>query len=211
MNNNKELYNDFNFHLLNDENPSEYFNGLIQSEDRLKLYPFSMIYELLSTPQTPIHHPEGSVWNHTMLVIDLAAKKKSSSEDPRSFMWAALLHDIGKAPTSKIKKDKVTSYDHDKVGTVMCKKFLYEFTDDKEFVEKVSSLVRWHMQTLFVIKDLPFADVNSMLSEVPLSEISLLSLCDRIGRGDMTKEKIESEERDISTFIKKCKNIVCKK
>lgn len=210
MNDNKDLYNDFNFHLLHDEKPSKYFNKLVQTEDRLKCYPFSMLYELIATPQTHMHHPEGSVWNHTMLVTDLAAEKKNNSEDARSFMWAALLHDIGKAPTSKIRKDRITSYDHDKVGEVMCKKFLYEFTDDKTFVEKVSSLVRWHMQTLFVLKDLPFADVDSMLKEVSLQEISLLSLCDRTGRGDMTTEKRKSEEKDISDFVKKCKNISSK-
>ena len=75
-------------------------------------------------------------------------------------MWGALLHDLGKAPTTKIRKGKITSYDHDKVGAELCREFLEVFTDDEEFIKQVTALVRWHMQTLFVIKNLPFADVK---------------------------------------------------
>ncbi len=68
------------------------------------------------TGQSPQHHPEGSVWNHTLLVVDEAAKIKEQSADPRTFMWAALLHDLGKPSTTMRRKSKITSYDHDKVG-----------------------------------------------------------------------------------------------
>lgn len=204
MNNNMKLFDDFNIHLLNDDIPSVYFNSILNAEPLIKKYPFSMLYDLLSTPQSPIHHPEGSVWNHTMIVIDLASQKKSQSIDKRTFMWAALLHDIGKAPTTKVRKGKITSYDHDKIGEIMSVKFLNEFTDDTVFIKKVSSLIRWHMQPLFILKNLPFADIKSMLSEVSPNELSLLSLCDRLGRGDMTQEKISEEKKAINSFLNKC-------
>ncbi len=38
-------------------------------------------------------------------------------------MWGALLHDLGKAPTTKIRKGKITSYDHDKVGAELVRNF----------------------------------------------------------------------------------------
>lgn len=197
-------FNEFEFHILNDEKPSLYFNELLNSGSFPESYPFSMLSKLASVPQSSKYHPEGSVWNHTMLVIDEAAKRRSLSKNARAFMWAALLHDLGKAPTTKVRNGKITSYDHDKVGKELCIKFLSELTDDADLIKETSLLVRWHMQILFVLKDLPFADIDKMAEEVSINEIALLSLCDRLGRGEMTSEKLEKEEEDVRIFIKKC-------
>jgi tRNA nucleotidyltransferase (CCA-adding enzyme) len=61
------------------------------------------------------------------------------------------------------------------------------------------------MQILFVLKDMPFADIDKMAEEVSIDEIALLSLCDRLGRGEMTSEKLRKEEEDVRIFIKKCR------
>jgi hypothetical protein len=89
----------------------------------------------------------------------------------------------------------------------MAKQFLLCLTNDNEFIDDVSSMVRWHMEALFVIKNLPFANTKKMLEEVPLEEIALLNLCDRLGRGEMTGEKVEGEIKGIDEFIEKCKKI----
>ena len=139
-----------------------------------------------------------------MLVVDNAAKVKDLSENPRAFMWGALLHDLGKAPTTKIRKGKITSYDHDTVGAELCRNFLETFTEDEAFIKQVTALVRWHMQTLFVMKDLPFGDVKSMSLEISIKEIALLSQCDRLGRGKISQSKIKEEKENIKSFIRKC-------
>jgi putative nucleotidyltransferase with HDIG domain len=87
---------------------------------------------LKKVPQSPKHHPEGNVWNHTMLVVDEAAGKKGQSKDPEAFMWAALLHDIGKADATNQKKGRITAYNHEKVGAEQAGEFLREFMEDKE-------------------------------------------------------------------------------
>ena len=143
-----------------------------------------------------------------MLVVDNAAKVKDLSENPRAFMWGALLHDLGKAPTTKIRKGKITSYDHDTVGAELCRKFLETFTEDEAFIKQVTALVRWHMQTLFVLKDLPFGDVKSMSLEISIKEIALLSQCDRLGRGEISQGKIKEEKENIKSFIRKCEEIL---
>lgn len=197
-------FNEFEFHLLNDKRPSLYFNELLEGGSFPKSYPFSMLSELASVPQSKKYHPEGSVWNHTMLVIDEAAKRRSSSRNARAFMWAALLHDLGKAPTTRMRNGRITSYDHDKAGKELCIKFLSELTDDADLIEKTSLLVRWHMQILYILKDMSFADISKMAQEVSIEEIALLSLCDRLGRGEITSEKLKKEEEDVKLFIKKC-------
>lgn len=196
----KYIFSEINTHLLEDEIPSIYLNE-ISITALFEQYPLNMLNRLKGTEQSPKHHPEGNAWNHTMLVVDEAAKVKNKSQNQNVFMWAALLHDIGKPDTTKIRKGRITSYDHDKLGAQLTKKFLEEFTDDTAFIQDVAELVRWHMQILFVVNNLPFADVKTMKSKVDINEVALLGLCDRLGRTNTEREK---EEETIKKFIEKC-------
>ena len=199
-----QTFLEFDAHLMSDNKPSHYFiemskTGLFQAK-----YPYTLLGDLMKVPQSPEHHPEGSVWNHTMLVLDNAAERKHLSLNPKVLMWSALLHDLGKADTTKLRKGKITSYDHDKWGEKLSIKFLKECTCEEEFINQVSKLVRWHMQILFVTKGLPFADIGRMSSEVSIDEIALLGLCDRLGRGQMTIDKKLQEQKSIMSFLEKC-------
>lgn len=195
-----ELYQEIETHLMHDEKPSEYLNQL-EEEALFRQYPFDMLTNLKHTMQSEKHHPEGNAWNHTLLVVDEAAKVKYQSKNPKVFMWAALLHDIGKGVTTKIRKGKITSYDHDKIGATMAKEFLIQFTDDSHFVKDVKNLVRYHMQILFVTKGLPFADVDEMLHDTDIEEVALLGYCDRMGRFHINPKV---EKQTIEKFLKVC-------
>ena len=203
MKSKQDFYLEINDHLLNDEKPSEYFNR-VRELPIFDEHPFTMLKKLIYTEQSPIHHPEGSVWNHTMMVLDEAAKRKDNSKDARVFMWAALLHDIGKPDTTKIKKGKITSYGHDVRGSELVKLFLKDFTDDHDFIDKVSALVCFHMQILFVVKKLPFADIVSMKKQTDIQEVALLGLCDRLGRLGVDGKK---EQKTIRIFIDCCNRV----
>ncbi|ABS34840.1 HD domain-containing protein [Clostridium botulinum] len=201
----QKVFKDIDEHILKDEKPSNYINKLYE-EGKLEEYPFDMLTILRRIDQSPKYHPEGSVWNHIMMVLDNGAKERDKSENERIFMWACLLHDIGKGTTTKIRKGRITSYNHDKEGERLSIKFLKCFTEDEEFIKEVSKLVRWHMQPLFVNKNLPFKDIESMVKEVSIKEIALISLCDRLGRGGMSEGKKEEEIKAIDLFIEKCSN-----
>lgn len=192
------LFEKIEQHLLLDQKPSLFLSGLTPA---LSEYPFNLLERLRDTPQSPQHHPEGNVWNHTLLVVDEAAEVKEKSSDSRAFMWAALLHDIGKPATTMHRKNKITSYDHDKLGSKLAKEFLCVFTADTEFVERVINLVRYHMQILFVIQDLPFAEVAQMKRDIDIREVALLGLCDRLGRKGGNRRR---EDENIRIFLKKC-------
>lgn len=170
-------------------------------QGKFNVYPFEMLHRQQFTEQSRIHHPEGNVWNHTLLVTDQAAQRKAESTDARVFMWAALLHDIGKPAATKIRNGKITAYNHDKIGADMAKEFLSIFTEDAEFVARVTWLVRYHMQLLFVLKDLPFQDIEGMKTHVNIHDVALLGLCDRLGR---TGGKAALEEKNIARFLQKC-------
>jgi putative nucleotidyltransferase with HDIG domain len=175
-------------HLIGDEKPAEYFDKL-SCQPLFAQYPFYMLLRQKHTEQSPIHHPEGSVWNHTLLVVNEAARLKDESSDAKAFMWAALLHDIGKPDTTKIRKGKITSYDHDVAGYALAREFLRALTYDDDFIVKTAALVRWHMQILFVVNRLPFADIINMKKETNIHDIALLGFCDRLGRGNADAKK----------------------
>ncbi|GMQ56933.1 HDIG domain-containing protein [Vallitalea sediminicola] len=209
MNNLIELFEEFDFHLLNDIRPSEYFNNLLLHEKEYNnTYPVKILLDLKKIEQNPMYHPEGNVYNHTMEVIDRAAKIKGLSEDKKVFMWAALLHDVGKITTTKIIKGRITSYDHDKHGEDIARNYLLTFLEDNLFVNKVVKLVRWHMQPLFVCKELPFSQIGKMINETSVTEIALLSLCDRTGRGKISKEEENKQIMFIIKFLNICKKKV---
>lgn len=199
-----KYFEEFNKHLMEDEKPSIYFRKIDDEDFFNKEYPFIMLSRLKQTEQNPKWHPEGNVWNHTLNVVDNGALVRGKSDDKKVFMWSCLLHDIGKPPATKVRNGKITAYDHDKVGEKLSVEFLNAFNCDKEFVYKVSKMVRWHMQVLMVIKNLPFADLETMVREVPVHEIALLAMCDRLGRGEATEKTIAEEKKNIEYFLKKC-------
>lgn len=206
MDNFKTIFEDFEKHLLEDEKPSNYFTKIFAEKELANKYPFSLLQDLKKVEQCTKHHPEGNVWNHTMLVVDEAASKKNQSNDPKMFMWSALLHDLGKIPATKVRKGRITAYDHDKLGENLAKDFLTKLEASDELIYKVSKMVRWHMQILYVVKDLPYADIKKMLSETELENIALLSLCDRLGRGKVLPDKKLEEEKNVEIFLEKCRN-----
>jgi putative nucleotidyltransferase with HDIG domain len=202
----KNYFEEFTTHLLEDETPSKYFNELYDKDNFPEEYPFSLITDLKKVEQSPKHHPEGNVWNHTMEVLDVAAQKKEQSSDTKAFMWAALLHDLGKITKTKVRKGRITAYDHDIEGEAMAKEFLELCGETTEFIKKVSALVRWHMQILFVVKDMPYQNIDGMKNEVSLNDVGLLGFCDRLGRNNLTMENIKTEEKNIKVFLNKCHN-----
>ena len=158
-----------------------------------------VLRRLKDTPQSPVHHPEGNVWNHTMLVVDEAAKRRAESRCPAALMWAALLHDIGKPDTTRVRRGKITSYDHDKVGAELARRFLSGFSMEPAMIDRVCALVRFHMQVLFAAKGLPFGDAAGMKAHADIQEVALLGLCDRMGR---LHADLEEETENIRTFLR---------
>ena len=186
--------------LMEQAQPSITLNAFLEAGS-FHAHPFEMLERLRATEQSPLHHPEGNVWNHTLLVTDHAAQRKAQSTDPRAFMWAALLHDIGKPTATKVRKGRITAYDHDKIGADLSSEFLSVFSKDADFINRVKWLVRYHMQPLFVIKGLPYQDIQGMKKNVDIHDVALLGLCDRLGRGGGQQEK---EEESMARFLDAC-------
>jgi len=193
-------FEEINEHLMKDANPSLYLNE-IALKPEFHEYPYHLLLKLKDAEQSVKYHPEGNAWNHTMLVVDEAAAVRNRSKNEKVFMWAALLHDIGKPDTTRIRKGRITSYDHDKVGALIAQEFLNTITEDEDLIHQVSMMVRYHMHLLYVLKKLPFGDIKAMKENVDLYDIALLCLCDRLGRIGAEKEKEEGNYKEFLDII----------
>ena len=158
--------------------------------------------QMTNTMQRLDFHPEGSVFNHTMLVIDLAAICKKQVDRPLYFMWAALLHDIGKI---KVSTPEGKAPNHDLVGETMAQTLMFEISRDKKLTGYVSILVRTHMALMVAMKkddDLPYLRVLKRIDGIcQLNDLLLLSKCDKLGR--KRQDYITIEKFD--AYIKKMK------
>ncbi len=186
-----KIYEEIKEILLTSNKPSKEIKIMIE-EGKFECEPFNKIVKLKDIEQNLKFHKEGNVFNHTMLVIDKASELKEKSNDKLVLMLSALLHDIGKLTTTKMRKGKWTSYNHDKVSHEMVYEFL-EGLEDKIVIDKVAKLTLFHMQSLFFRNGLSLKMKNDIMSKVKVDELILLTMADRTGRlGIDEKDEINS-------------------
>lgn len=131
--------------LLDEERPSLYFRGL-RAEGKLEAS-LPALAACIGVPQNPVYHPEGDVFEHTMLVSDCAAALRSQALHPLGFMLSALLHDAGKAVCTECRPDgKITSYQHEKLGLPVVEAQLRLLTDSEALVGYVLNMTLMHMR-----------------------------------------------------------------
>lgn len=73
---------------------------------------------LYDCPQEPEWHPEGSVWTHTLMVIDEARRRNGDLDRARlaTVMLAAICHDLGKPATTAVIDGRIRSPGHEEAG-----------------------------------------------------------------------------------------------
>jgi tRNA nucleotidyltransferase (CCA-adding enzyme) len=123
------------------------------------------------------------VFEHNIRALQHAADKNW----PFDVRLAALLHDIGKPKARRFSDDKHdwTFHGHDVVGAKMAKKILENLKFSRETIDKVVSLVRWHM--FFSDPDqVTLSAVRRIVANVGrdnIWDLINLRICDRIGTG----------------------------
>lgn len=133
------------------------------------------VSDLQGVQQPPEFHPEGDVWTHTLLMLQLMDDTKRDlgrGIDPTATDWTAvratsgcletssypsislalsvLLHDVGKPPTFEI-KDRIRFNNHCEVGARMALQICDRLRFTNKQTERVAQLVRDHLK----FKDLP--------------------------------------------------------
>jgi tRNA nucleotidyltransferase (CCA-adding enzyme) len=145
-----------------------------------------MLFRLINCEQSPANHPEGDVWEHTLQVVDIAAGGKHCSRCPEVLMFAALLHDIGKPDTTRVRDGKITAYGHDLKGEKLARIFLSKLKAANSLIEGVCRLVREHMHPVLLYKTREKVSdkaIRKLVNRINVRELMLLAEADFKGRG----------------------------
>jgi tRNA nucleotidyltransferase (CCA-adding enzyme) len=106
---------------------------------------FPEINALINCKQDPYRHPEGSVFEHICLALDLYAEDRSGiCEDDLVVGFTMLCHDFGKPQTTTADARGIHHYGHDLVGAHLAKRFLENMLAPKWLIRDVETLVRYH-------------------------------------------------------------------
>ncbi len=119
------------------------------------------VSDLQGVAQPPEFHPEGDVWVHTLLMLELMDQRKralgkASSDDQSeeypsaTLALGVLLHDIGKPSTFEL-KDRIRFNNHCAVGARMAARICDRFRLTNKQTERIVRLVEGHLK----FKDLP--------------------------------------------------------
>ena len=95
---------------------------------------------LKGTRQSPDYHPEGDVFNHTMLLL-------SHLESPSDTLaYGCLLHDVAKPLCFRQEGERITFYGHTEKGAAMAEEILKRLKRSRAVAERVSYLVCNHLR-----------------------------------------------------------------
>lgn len=122
-----------------------------------------------------------TVWEHNLNALKYAAEKKW----PFDVRLAALLHDVAKPRCKSGDGPDSTFYGHDVVGAKMATQMLGRLKYPKDFTEKVSKLVRYHL-FYYNVDEVTESSVRRLIAKVGLEDMEDLirvRICDRIGSG----------------------------
>lgn len=192
--------------LLKAEQPSVFFEVLRQME-QLDLW-FPELKALIGVPQNPKFHTEGDVWNHTMLVLNQAAKLRNTAQNPFGFMLAALTHDFGKAICTTIDNGVIHSYDHETLGLPLVEAFLRRITADTKLISYVLNLVQLHMKPNTLAAANSAVKSTNKLFNQALDPESLIAIATADHLGRITQQPPVSYEAFLTERLKQYQQIM---
>jgi len=123
------------------------------------------------------------VWEHLLRSLQTAADKNWALE----IRLAALFHDISKPKTKGLSRETgiITFYGHEVVGSRETRKILERMKFSRVTIEKVVTLVRWHM-FFSDTEQITISAVRRMIVNVGkenIWDLMNVRICDRIGTG----------------------------
>lgn len=169
--------------LLKAERPSVFFTQL-RDMSQLDVW-FPELKALIGVLQRADYHQEGDVWNHTMLVVDEAAKRRDRVQRPLDFMFAALCHDFGKPMSTEIGEDGVVhSMGHEQAGIPEAERFLERIAAGTALKEYVMNMVSLHMlPNILANARSRVKKTNKMFDQsVCPEDLVQLAVCDGMGK-----------------------------
>ena len=171
----ERVFDEFKKLLLRAAKPSLGFRVL---EDTGQLRFFPEIDALRGVAQDPEWHPEGDVWVHTLMVLDVAASLRGGdtgagesgseraagpaagaasphdgADEDLALMLGALCHDLGKPATTERIDGRIRSHRHDVEGVAPTRALLERMRAPGALTDQVAALVEHHLAPALFIRN----------------------------------------------------------
>jgi tRNA nucleotidyltransferase (CCA-adding enzyme) len=108
---------------------------------------FPELQALISCPQEFEWHPEGDVWIHTMMAVDIAAElfRNGDLNHDLTVMFGTLCHDFGKPITTQFETGRWRAKGHEEAGVAPTTSFMDRMRAPLDLVKAVNGLVAHHL------------------------------------------------------------------
>ncbi|UTY39673.1 HD domain-containing protein [Allocoprobacillus halotolerans] len=146
---------------------------------------------LTTTNQRLDFHPEGDVFTHTMLVIDVASHVKQKTDQPLWFMWSCLLHDIGKP---LVTTEQGHAPLHNEAGVEVFQ--TVDFITSKKARQYIQTMIMYHMHLMNMsrhhARDISYLRLLKKIDgKVSMNDLIYISCCDKLGRGKVAQSQYD--------------------
>ena len=131
--------------------------------------------------QPPQYHPEGDVWNHTLLML------QQLDHPTPALAMGVLLHDVGKPPTFRI-ADRIRFDGHVEEGVRMAHAILHRLRFSRDDMEQVEALVANHMK---------FKDAGRMKESTLKRFLRLPKFAEHL---ELHRLDVSSSDRNLETY-----------
>lgn len=181
------IINELLIELFESQKPSEFLTYL-RHENIIGRIP--ELNALIGCIQEPLWHPEGDVWTHTLLVVDVAAELRNYFTDiteKHAFMLGALCHDFGKPYTNNYDNGKIRSLMHDQYGFLPASKFLSRFDLPSAVCDKAHLYISKHLVPMQLYKNrgqVSLSAIRRLQSKIHIPDLVQLTRADHWGRTD---------------------------
>jgi poly(A) polymerase len=99
--------------------------------------------------QPPQFHPEGDVWQHTLIMLGLLSQNDKFRSNMQ-LAWGVLLHDVGKAVTRTEDEKGIHFYGHVRSGEEIADAIMQRLRFSRAGREAVINLIHYHMMFMNV-------------------------------------------------------------
>lgn len=187
----ERIYGELEKALMKSNTPSIFFRSLDEMGKLSTMFP--ELDALKKCPENKTWHTEADSYEHTMGVIDTAARIKLLSARPEDFMLSALCHDLGKAVTGTVNKYGNMSYIGHEKETAQAEALLSRLTNDKETMKYVKNMISLHMQA-HRTEEMREKSVMKMFDDsVAPDDLILLSFADKYAMSYEKSDAVKEE------------------
>jgi len=139
----ERIENEFSRTLVESIKPGDALRDLVDLGLMEHIIPEAL--PMIGQEQPPEYHPEGDVFEHTVLMLNLM------NNPDRPLAYTVLLHDIGKPDTAFQAEDRLRFHGHDKKSADMAEEILRRLKLPTKEIKQIVKAIAGHMR----FKDVP--------------------------------------------------------